>query len=194
MQKSRSTLEVEESPPFKAGFFNDQMPKMKLRTYTKRHEAYVNAVLDRIAAFYGERLVALAVHGSFARGTNRKDSDLDLLIVVRDAPKMRHRIAEFVDQIEMPVEPLGQELFEKDGILCDPSPYILTAEEARNMQPIYYDLAEHHVAVLDPDGLIERIVRSVRAWLDEIGASKVRRNNTVEWQTKRVGFPGEVRL
>lgn len=165
----------------------ERVHAVKFKTYTKRHEAYVNAVLDRIAAFYGERLAALAVYGSFARGENRKDSDLDLLIVVRDAPKMSLRIAEFVEHVEMPVEPLGQDLFEKDEILCDPSPYILTVEETRNMQPIYYDLALHHVVVLDPDGVIGRITRSVRMWLDEVGATRVRRNNTVEWQTKRVG-------
>ena len=148
------------------GTDQDRVHAVKLKTYTKRHEAYVNAVLDRIAAFYGERLAALAVYGSFARGENRKDSDLDLLIVVRDAPKMSLRIAEFVDQVEMPVEMLGQELFEKDEILCDPSPYILTAEEARNIQPIYYDFVEHLAVALDPDGLIDRIVGAVRTWLD----------------------------
>ena len=167
---------------------------VKFKTYTKRHEAYVNAVLDRIAVFYGHRLVALAVYGSFARGENRKDSDLDLFIILRDAPKMSFRIAEFVEQVEMPVEPLGQALFEKDGIHCDPSPYILTAEEARNIQPIYYDFVEHLAVALDPEGLIDRIVGAVRTRLDEVGGAKIRRNNTIEWQTKRVGFPGEVRL
>lgn len=170
------------------------MNSIRLKTYTRRQESYIDAMLDRIAVFYGPRLAALAVYGSFSRAANRKDSDLDLLIVLRDAPKMSVRIAEFVEQVEMPVEPLGQELFEKDGILCEPSPYILTVEEALRMQPIYYDFIEHHVTVLDPDFLIERIVKSVRMWLANVGATKVRRNNTVEWQTRQGGFPGEVRL
>lgn len=40
-------------------------------------------------AFYGDRLVSLAVFGSTARGTMRPDSDIDLLLVVDPLPDGR---------------------------------------------------------------------------------------------------------
>jgi len=45
---------------------------------------------------YGERLVSLAVFGSVGRGTPRPDSDIDLLLVVKDLPVGRiARVKEF---------------------------------------------------------------------------------------------------
>jgi predicted nucleotidyltransferase len=45
---------------------------------------------------YGERLVSLTVFGSVGRGTPRPDSDIDLLLVVKDLPVGRiARVKEF---------------------------------------------------------------------------------------------------
>jgi len=165
-----------------------------MRFFTPRHKAYIDALLERSLRYYGGRLTSLAVFGSYARGENRKTSDLDLLLVLREAPKPSARIAEFVDAVEMPTEALGQALYQQDGILCEPSPYILTEEEARTMQPIYYDLVEHHVIVADTADFLATVLAAARAWMQSVDARCVRRNNTNEWQTKRVGFPGGVRL
>lgn len=52
----------------------------------------------------------LAIFGSYVRGENCKNSDLDLLIVLETAPRMRERLAEFVDEIEVEHEDLAQRL------------------------------------------------------------------------------------
>jgi predicted nucleotidyltransferase len=53
-----------------------------LRTFSKTHAAYVAALLGRIQAHDAERLTALVVFGSYARGENHLGSDLDLFIVL----------------------------------------------------------------------------------------------------------------
>ena len=163
-----------------------------LRTFSPEHRRWVDSVLSRMMQYYGENLLGLAIFGSFARGENRKGSDLDLLIILRNAGKRRIRIEEFIREIETKHDGLAQQLFREQGLSCDLSPYIVTRDEALMMQPIYYDLVDHHVVVWDPEGIIGRIISSASALLKEVGAYRVRQNNTWEWRTNR--FLGGVRL
>lgn len=163
-----------------------------LRTYSPEHRRYVDGALREVMRYYGENLLGLAVFGSFARGENRKGSDLDLLVILRDAPKRRIRLAEFIREIEMKHDGLAQRLFKREGLLCELSPYILSESEALMVQPIYYDLVTHHVVVWDPEGIVSHIIDSTAALLRKVGAQRVRRNNTWEWRTNR--FLGGIRL
>ncbi len=163
-----------------------------LRTFSPEHRRWVESVLNRILQYYGENLLGLAIFGSFARGENRKGSDLDLLIILKNAGKRRIRIEEFILEIEMKHDDLAQQLFREQGLSCELSPYIVTEAEALLMQPIYYDLVDYHVVMWDPEGIIGRIIGSASALLKEVGACRVRRNNTWEWRTNR--FLGGVRL
>lgn len=163
-----------------------------LRTFSEGHRRFIDVVLREIMRHYGDNLLGLAIFGSFARGENRKDSDLDLLIILKNAPRRRVRLTEFIQEIEMKHDSLAQQLFSVEGLSCELSPYILTESEALLVQPIYYDLVDHHTIVYDPQGIIARIIESTSALLRQVGAQRVRRNNTWEWCTNR--FLGGIRL
>ena len=83
---------------------------------------YVEA-LDR---HFGGRLVSVVLFGSWARWTARPDSDLDLLVVIRDLPSDRSEPRR--DLYEVPRE-VSQAL--ADAI----SPVVLTPEEAERVKP-----------------------------------------------------------
>lgn len=165
-----------------------------LRTFSERHRRYLKRIIREVVDFYGRNLLGLAVFGSYARRENRLNSDLDLLIILEEAPSLSRRLAEFVEHIEMKHEALAQKMYEQEGISCDLSPYILAREEALKLQPIYYDLVEHHVIVYDPQSLLARIIEATRNFLAQAGAKKEWHGNTWEWSTEKVGFPGGVRL
>ena len=44
----------------------------------------LNHVRDKITLLYGNRFVSLQLYGSYARNEARKDSDVDLLLVLKD--------------------------------------------------------------------------------------------------------------
>ncbi|ADG05850.1 nucleotidyltransferase domain-containing protein [Kyrpidia tusciae] len=157
-------------------------PLKRLKFFSVLHRAYAHLVLERIREYYADRLLALAIYGSYARGDNRMNSDLDLLIVLRGAPGRRERIEEFIREVEMFCEPRAQELYERDHILCELSPMLLVEEEAAQFQPIYSDMVESCVILVDHKGLLRRILDSVQRLLHDTRARKVRRNNTWEWQ------------
>lgn len=137
----------------------------QLRTFSPRHRAYLRAVLQETISHYGPRLLACVLFGSYARRENRLNSDLDFLIILDDKKGFTARMAEFVQAIEMKHEALGLELYEKDGIHCELSPYILMKDEASVMHPIYFDLAQNYQIVHDPLGLAARLIARVKEYL-----------------------------
>lgn len=155
---------------------------MKLRTYSTAHNEYIKAVIEKIMGYYQDNLTGIGIFGSYARKENRLNSDLDLFILLNNAPNRKTRLQEFVQNIEMNIEKLSQKLYERDEIYCEISPYILTLEEALFFNPIYADMVDHFVILSDRYYYITRILSSTKKLLGIYNAVKIRRNNTWEWQ------------
>lgn len=168
------------------------LPRMNF--FSPLHRQYIIAVLSEVVNYYGDSLIGCAVFGSYARGDNRHNSDLDLLIILKKAPGFSRRLSDFVDRIEMKHEELAQKLYEREDILIELSPYILAREEALTVHPIYFDMVEHNCVIYDPDNIIARIICSTANLLEKSGACKERTNNTWEWHTGNLGFIGGMDL
>lgn len=166
----------------------------QLKTFSPRHRRYIALVIREIIAHYDTSLVGVAIFGSYARGENRLNSDLDILIILEEAPSLSRRLKEFVEEVEMKHEALAQELYEEEEILCELSPYILTRKEALKLQPIYYDLVNHHLIIYDPEGLIARIIDATRRLLESSQATRTNCGNNWEWSLEKLGFPGGIDL
>lgn len=158
------------------------------------HRQYIITVLNEIISCYDDILVGCAVFGSYARGDNRKNSDLDLLIILTKAPGFSRRLGYFIEHVEMKHEQLAQTLYEHEDIFIELSPYILTREEALKVHPIYFDLIEHNCVIYDSEKIIARIINSTANLLRKSGAMKSRINNTWEWNTGKLGFLGGIDL
>ena len=78
---------------------------MRPTNLLQRYEALLGRLLAALREHYGEGLVACAVFGSVGRGTQRHDSDLDLLLVIRGLPRGRFRRVEGFLPVETRLEP-----------------------------------------------------------------------------------------
>src|SRR5881296_3289212 len=103
-------------------------------TLKERYEEILRRLVEGLQAHYGPRLVSVAVFGSVGRGTQREDSDIDLLIVARDLPRGRTARVEL-----MPVAL---------------SPVLKTPEEVEAGSPLFLDMVEDAQILHDEGGFL----------------------------------------
>lgn len=157
--------------------------------------AAIDAFLDELRrhaeAFYGERLVSLAVFGSHASGRARPRSDIDLLIVLSSAaPRRRHRLDEF-DRLEAELTgPL--EVLEAAGWSVELSPVIRTRDEAEGFSILYLDMTVHVRILVDREAFLHRRLDRMRAELQRLGAERRTLGDRWYWILKKDYRPGEV--
>ncbi|HXJ83851.1 MAG TPA: nucleotidyltransferase domain-containing protein [Candidatus Methylomirabilis sp.] len=157
----------------------------------ERYDAILEVLGEDLQSHYGPRLVAWAVFGSVGRGTPRQDSDIDLLLVIRDLPRGRaSRVEEF-----LPVETRLLPLLTAQEPGCLPialSPIFKTPEEVEAGSPLYLDMVEDARILGDPEGFLTGYLERLRARLRQLGARRIRTGNAWYWELKPDLKPGEV--
>jgi len=151
----------------------------------------VRVLLDRLLQVMGCRLVSLAVYGSVARGTPRRDSDLDLLVVAKDLPKSISQRIRIFEQAEDMIQDVLDRLLDQ-GYYIALSPIMLTPEEVRRIPPILLDMTEDAVIVYDKDDFLKKVLNYLREKLRELGAHRVWIGKRWYWILKKDYKFGEV--
>jgi len=136
-----------------------------------------------LRARLGDRLISIVVYGSVARGTARKDSDIDLLVVAEGLPKSRMKRQQIFLEVEEGLNSVVEELWSK-GVHVDFSPIMLTPEEASKIRPIYLDMVEDAVVLYDKDMFFETILERLRKRLKELGAKRIWVGDKWYWMLK----------
>lgn len=161
--------------------------------YSTAHQQFVEGLLANTVSHYQDRLVSLVVFGSYARFKNRRDSDLDLLVVLSSIPYKGRlkRQEEFIKHVEVPLAKLESRCF-RQHIRTDVSSLILTTNEARAFNPLYLDMVEHHVLVVDKNDFMTTIFTDVRAKMSRWGSRKKVLGNHSYWEIQPGKKWGEV--
>lgn len=129
----------------------------------------------------GERLLAVALFGSVARGEATPESDIDLLVLVSEGP---WGALEECLQVRRVVEP---------GPLPRISPLVATPQQLRQNFLILLDVADEGIVLHDPQGLLADLLARLRCRLREWGSRKVRLpDGSWYWELKPDLRPGEV--
>jgi predicted nucleotidyltransferase len=152
----------------------------------------VSRLLDALREVYGDKLVSLVVYGSVARGDARRDSDLDVLIIVDDnLPRSRlERIKTYLkaeDKIIVLLDKLIDE-----GYAIEISPIIKSVEEAKHISSLYLDMVEDAVIVYDRDNFFQKILLKLKKKPEELGAERVWIDKRWYWRLKKNYRFGEV--
>ena len=155
------------------------------------YKTLIERLIEALKRKYGDKFISLVVFGSVARGEARKDSDVDLLLVVDSIPKRRlERQREFME-VEKELEGYLNELFDQDYFI-DFSPIIKTPEEAMRLSPLYLDMVEDAIIAYDKDDFFKKILERVRKRLEELGSKRVRMGKKWYWILKPDYRFGEV--
>ena len=139
-------------------------------------------LLSPIKRILGDRLISVAIFGSFARGEHKEDSDLDLLVVVEGDPGDRLRLAA---RIALEIDP-------PSGYPKLVSPVVLRADEVIHHPPIMLDMVHHCLIIFDRDNFLRKEIDRLRRRLRELGARRVETEEGWYWELKPGTKMGEV--
>ncbi|MGB9728555.1 MAG: nucleotidyltransferase domain-containing protein [Thermoprotei archaeon] len=150
----------------------------------------LKALINELLNYFGDKFISLIVFGSVARGEADKNSDIDILLVIKDLPKTRFERQELFMKIEDKIENILNKLYEKN-YLIDFSPILKTPEEASKITPLYLDMVEDAVIAFDRAFFVNILV-SLKKKLDELGAQRIRSGKKWYWVLKKDYKFGEV--
>jgi predicted nucleotidyltransferase len=159
---------------------------------SRHRDSLFAALRAAVLAVYGERLTALAVFGSWARGTATPESDLDLLVVAENLPPSRmKRVREF-----RPVEAATQTdrdlVWGPNRPAIELAPVFKTSAELAAGSPLYLDMTLWCVVLHDRDQTLGEYLAGLRARMEALGSTRKTFKGGVFWDYKPDFRPGEV--
>ncbi len=154
---------------------------------------YATTVEELLAAArerFGNRLVSAVLYGSVARGEARTDSDIDLLLVVRDLPSGRRArgrlLAVDIDRIEAPLR--------RERPHAWVQLVMKTPDEVEMGGPLFYDMTLPGGAELlhDPASFMRSFLDRLRGKMEALGARRMMMLGHPYWDLKPDFAPGDV--
>jgi predicted nucleotidyltransferase len=150
------------------------------------------AVCGAAIALYGERLVALAVFGSWARGAVTPASDLALLVVAKTLPPSRmKRVREFRPVADATRTPRSR-VSSAEGPEIELAPVFKTPAELAAGSPCYLDMTLWCQVLVDRDGMLASFLAGLRHRMEALGSRRLPFKGDVFWDYKPDFRPGEV--
>ena len=144
-----------------------------------REEARVRREVTELLQWLAERieqrltLNSLVLFGSYARGEERPESDLDILVISEDFPERFTKRFDVLRPLfrEAKLHPAYRKM-RREGFYPQFSPIPYRPEELRETLPLLLDLVEDAVVIKD-DGTFGRKMAELRKRLSELGAKRV---------------------
>lgn len=149
------------------------------------HLDWAMAFTQKVCEHFKGSLVSIVLYGSVACGRERSDSDIDLLIVMKNLKGGNYRRRTQFD-------PLFEEWFREHENPPFISTLLKTPEEAQRFSPLYLDMTDRHKILWDKDEFFKKILEDIRTRLSRLGAVRRRMGKVEYWDLKPDYRPGEV--
>lgn len=159
------------------------------------YKGILERFLELLEKTLGDSLVSLVLYGSVARGDAKADSDIDLLLILRDPPDNYHRRLDQVLGVQYDLE--REEVYQRVRETLEIGPFlshiILSKEEADENRYIYLDMVEDAKILYDWDNFFAQRLKVIRERLKELHSKRVwLEDGTWYWDLKPDLKPGEV--
>src|SRR6266852_4369521 len=122
-------------------------------------QCFLRLLLSR----WEEQLVSVVLFGSWARGSARAESDIDLLVISKHFT--RSRLDRHRDMFEA-VKAVTKDFALKVSVIP------LTPEEARETKPFYLGMLTAHAVLYDRDEFFAAILQRLQRRLAELGSER----------------------
>ncbi len=143
------------------------------------YKQILNKFKRKLLIRFGDDLISLVLFGSVARGTARKESDIDMLIILKDAPDSYYERLKPVIDIELELRN------DIEGMLPTFSSIILSMDEAKQNRNIFLDMIDDSIILYDTNNFFKNRLTELKKRLDQLGSKKIiLDDNTWYWNLK----------
>lgn len=144
-----------------------------MKKIPEKYNSLLSDFIKLLRESFGDNLVSAVLYGSVARCTARKDSDIDVCLVFKSLPKSRHKRTLLIFPLIKTLRGRRsyQALLDK-GYLPEITPVLYTVEEIQNTKPIFLDMVEDGIILLD-DGTLQRKIKEIKENMKRLGSRKV---------------------
>jgi uncharacterized protein len=142
-------------------------------------------------AVLGDDLVSVVLFGSVARGHGGAMSDIDLILVLREAPRSVGRRRALLEPVRTTLQPLLDDLW-REGMFTDFTEIVFTADEASQTHRLFLEVIEDGRILYDAGGFFAGVLDCLRARLRQIGAQRKSFGKLRYWDLKPDFKPGDV--
>ncbi len=158
----------------------------------REYQNLVNDFIGRCRQNFGNHLKAVALYGSVARGSAQLTSDIDLILVFDNLPKVRCKRMDMIFPLVREAEnSRAAQVLRDKGFYPSISPLLYTVEEIERTQPILLDVTEDGILLFD-NGVLANKLQRLRERLKELGAKRVvQEDGSMYWDLKPDWRPGE---
>ncbi len=122
----------------------------------------------------GDNLISTVLYGSVARGAARLESDLDLLIILREAPDSYYeRLGPFLGILKQMTKESAWLALQARGVMPYISLLILARKEAGHHHYIFLDMIKDGKVLFDQGGFFGARLKALDERLQELGSKKI---------------------
>ncbi len=151
------------------------------------YKQIINKFKQKLLARYKRDIISLVLFGSVARGTAREESDIDILLILKDAHASYYERLKPVIDIELEMRK------DVEGMPPIFSSIILTLDEAKQNRNIFLDMIDHSIILYDTDDFFKNRLSELKNRLDQLGSRKVLLDDgTWYWNLKPDIEAGEI--
>jgi predicted nucleotidyltransferase len=152
---------------------------MARRIVYKGPDKFLRALTKTLREYFGEKLVAVVLFGSYARREATETSDADLYVIAEKLPKRR------LDRIEYVHRPVSGKFDRPVSIIAESQ-----QEFVSGFPSLYLDLALDGVVLYDTGNFMTEKLARIQEVTRQAGLTRVRDNGDLRWRWKHQPAPG----
>ncbi len=124
----------------------------------------IDKIIDILKDHFGEKLIALVVFGSYARGDFSESSDIDLLAIIEGLPQRHFERSTLISSLLTP------NFFRRITVIAKTKREFISA-----FPPLYLDLALDGQVAYDTDGFMKERLAVIQGIIEQAGLFREKR-------------------